>query len=186
MVASTGHTGCLPAGTHPRAGFISAVKCTVQWVWKLLLERKWYSIWCTYQCDAFARRKQHRQLLTRAQTQCLVRQALFSMLILSDGLSHSLLPLTAPGIPSISHLSCFGIFTNKSFVEPRKLRRVVVHIQDFHRDGDAAHLWGVVWKEEGQCEERQKVARERASSLLCWCATAAFLLLIPTKLLFFH
>lgn len=96
MVASTGHTGCLPAGTHPRAGFISAVKCTVQWVWKLLLERKWYSMWCTYQCDAFARRKQHRQLLTRAQTQCLVRQALFSMLILSDGLSHSLLPLKAP------------------------------------------------------------------------------------------
>lgn len=67
----------------------------------------------------------------------------------------------APIVTSISHLSCFGVFTNERFVEPCKLRRVVVHVQDFHRHGDAAHLRGIVWKEEGECKERQLVAKEK-------------------------
>lgn len=70
-------------------------------------------------------------------------------------------PLPAPVITSISHLSCFGVFANERFVEPCKLRRIVIHVQDFHRHGDTAHLRGIVWKEKGSCKERQLVAREK-------------------------
>lgn len=74
-------------------------------------------------------------------------------------------PLPAPIITSISHLSCFGVFANKRFVEPCKLWRVVVHVQDFHRHRDTAHLRGIVWKEEGEHKERQRVAREKKRCL---------------------
>lgn len=94
-------------------------------------------------------------------------------------------PLPAPVITSISHLSCFGVFANERFVEPCKLRRIVIHIQDFHRHGDTAHLRGIVWKEEGERKESQLVAREKK---MAPCSAEelnqCFLLLICVKLFF--
>lgn len=112
-----------------------------------------------------------------------VSWALFSALILSSMMlpHRTAFPPTTPGVTSISHLPCFGVFTNKSFIKPRKLWCIVVHIQDFHCHGDAAHLRGVIWRERHNVKKGSVQEGERGCSSLCSTGKAALLLLTCVK-----
>lgn len=158
-LAATGHTWCLPAGTCPKEGFISAIKCIAQWAWKLLREKKevLYRMLILVRCACLWKAAQAAADESSHET-C----GELSPLSNAHPFWHTVsvwdnIPSPTPGVTNISHLPRFGVFTNKSFVKPCKLWCVVVHVQDFHRHRDAAHLRGVVWKEEAQHKERQYI-----------------------------